>query len=161
MKLDEGIQRCSVNPPFYIQTLPVQPSSYDRPFEGNCGAADVELCKIWFDTPKKTRKGFCRGRKTPSLYHTADYAENPSWRLVGEVSVKSVFDGKLVNNSRAGSRVCLIPPAGVHISAHALNACCVLGGGGGESATCTCWHSALSWSGCHHGGAEVTGTAWK
>lgn len=83
--------------------------------------------------------------------------------LVGEVSVKSVFDGKLVNNSRAGARMCLIPPAGVHISAHAFNACCVLGGGGGggESATCTCWHSALSWSGCHHGGAEVTGTAWK
>lgn len=25
----------------------------------------------------------------------------------------------------------------------------------------TCWHTALSWSGCRRERAEVTGTAWK
>lgn len=30
-----------------------------------------------------------------------------------------------------------------------------------ESAVHTCWHTALSWNGCHHERAEVTGTAWK
>lgn len=121
-----------MDPSFHAQALPAQPSSYDRTSEGNCGAADVELCKIWFDTPKKSRKGSGKGRKTPPLYHTADYAENPSWGLVGEVSVKSVFGGKLANDSRAGARAHFIPPAGVRISAHALNACCTLGGGGGN-----------------------------